>query len=527
MNNKNNYKVMEMADLFEFEEVFDNINDVLILNDTNGRLLKVNQKAIEFLGYSKNNLLEMNVRDFEKDFNQLHFEKRIAALLQEKKYTFNTTLITNSGKCLNVEFDSKLLNSKGSPIVYNFIKNNSTNLMDENEFGPSEQQDVLFETILNKVPTALFTFDNGINLQRINNIGKNYFNVDLSDDILKGQSLKKLFQHIQVVAPFNAIDNELIPNSSLFNYIETTIHKKQEYDKEELILFINEKGKSTKKICLFSTTLIKQNGSTIYLATIDDFTERKKNEDLLAEYKAKATECKRLKTAFLHNISHQIRTPLNGILGFIALLEEMESDFCVSKQLQYTSIIKKSSHRLLHTMTDIVKASQLNSKVYEIEKNEINVIDVITYVEKEIAKAYYDSNVNFSYHIDSLLATAIMETNFNELCQVLLQLLSNAFKFTQIGSVQLIVENQEENILFTIKDTGIGINNTELDTIFEPFRQLNFTEKNAIQGNGLGLTLCKEIISLLGGSIEVTSVLNGGSSFFFTLPKKTEKVHSA
>ncbi|MBT8318325.1 MAG: PAS domain-containing sensor histidine kinase [Lutibacter sp.] len=531
INNRNINKRIEPEDLLKFDEDFDSNNNVLILNDTNGRLLKVNQKAIDFLGYSKNSLLEMNIKDLEKDFNQLNFEKRIAVLLQHKQYRFNTTLIANCGKSLEVEYDSKLLNSNGSPIVYNFIKKNSIDLMYENELKASsiklKEQDILLDSIFNNATNVLFIFDTNFKLQRINNAGKNYFKCHLSNDKLKGAPLINLLQHIKTIDPTMTIDNELIPISSLFQCIENTIHKKQEYDEEELTFKIIEKDKLVKKTCLLSTSLLKQNGDTIYLATLNDITAKKHLEDTAIEMKKNVEECNRLKTAFLHNVNHQIRTPMNGILGFTSLIEELESDFSLEKQLKYASLIKKSSNRLFHTIKDIIKVSMLDAKSYAFQKNKISLIDVLTFVEKEITKTYDDSTINFSCNVDPSLATTSIESNFDELCQVLIQLTSNAFKFTQGGSVCLFVKNQEENILFTVKDTGIGIKATELESIFEPFRQLEFTEKNAIEGNGIGLTISKEIINLLGGTLKVSSVLNEGSSFFFTLPKINIKAQSA
>ena len=239
--------------------------------------------------------------------------------------------------------------------------------------------------------------------------------------------------------------------------------------------------------------------------------ERQQNEDELISARDKAQESDRLKTAFLANMSHEIRTPLNGIVGFSSLA--MEDSYSEDQKKHFSKMISYNSQLLINLINDILDLSKIESGLIEI-KNEAknidllcnNIIDIkMLSVSKGVELLYQKKVENLHCMVDE-----------NKLMQVLLNLLSNAMKFTETGSIEVGYELVEQNkfILFFVKDTGIGISEESLSNVFDRFTKLN----RHIQGSGLGLAICQAIVESQGGKIWVESTKGEGSTFFFTIP---------
>lgn len=246
-------------------------------------------------------------------------------------------------------------------------------------------------------------------------------------------------------------------------------------------------------------------------------------EKQLLEAKSKAEEADQLKLSFLANMSHEIRTPLNAIVGFSQFLGEM---FSSNKEVDsFTTIISENSERLLKTITDIIDVSKIESGQFALIMKETNlnkIIDqAIEYGNKRI-KFYKKENKNydtrFISNISEVSSDQILNTDPYKLLQVLEHLIDNATKFTYNGHVKLTFSKNNKGIDFSIIDTGIGIEEDELENIFAKFTQIQENLTQLHSGTGIGLTICKEIISKLGGEIKVKSIKSKGSSFSFSLP---------
>jgi signal transduction histidine kinase len=257
-------------------------------------------------------------------------------------------------------------------------------------------------------------------------------------------------------------------------------------------------------------------GLSLLLYLIINIADRKRYEKALMDAKAKAEESNRLKTAFLNNISHEIRTPLNGILGFTEMMVENGIDAEQSKA--YKEIIHTSSNQLLSVISNVLELSKIQScqleKVineFDVEKVLVNVIDSYTLEIKEkgllLVKKFpkIKSNVN-------------IKTDEAKFRQTLHYLLNNAIKFTKIGSVEVGYTEKENEYLFYVKDTGIGIKPENYKNIFKYFNQEDPTMTRNYGGLGVGLSISKSYIDLLGGTIWFESESGKGSTFYFTLP---------
>jgi PAS domain S-box-containing protein len=251
------------------------------------------------------------------------------------------------------------------------------------------------------------------------------------------------------------------------------------------------------------------------LGNYHNISDRKKMECDLVSAKEKAEESDRLKTAFLQNMSHEIRTPLNSICGFSEMLS---NDITDDKRTHFTGIILSSSHQLLSIVNDILTVSALETKqeFLNIEKVCINtiLIELQTIFNQQANK----KAVSFDTVKSLTNQHSEIFTDKPKITQILTNLISNAVKFTHKGTIQFGYYQNNGELQFFVKDTGIGIDKNKVEIIFNRFVQADDTIRQDFGGTGLGLSICRGFVDLLGGKIWAESELGKGSTFYFTIP---------
>ena len=240
-----------------------------------------------------------------------------------------------------------------------------------------------------------------------------------------------------------------------------------------------------------------------------DITNLQNIEQELIKARIKAEQSDRLKSAFLANMSHEIRTPLNAIVGFAHLVTETTN---ASEQREYFSIINKNCDLLLKQINDILDLSKIESGRLNYNVSEVELRDICQ-------EAYVVQSLKMTSDVALLYNSVAMPSvrlwiDPHRVEQVLLNLLSNAIKFTSKGFISLFYEVEDMFVRVSVMDTGIGISEEKLESVFERFVKLD----DFYQGAGLGLPICKMIVEQLGGEIGVRSELGKGSTFWFTLP---------
>jgi len=249
--------------------------------------------------------------------------------------------------------------------------------------------------------------------------------------------------------------------------------------------------------------------------------DRKKAEDNLITALKKAEESDRLKTSFLHNMSHEIRTPMNGILGFTNLL--LEPGLTGEEQHNYIDVIKVSGDRMLNTINDLLNISLIESNQVKIAVSEVNVNEqnknLYTFFKPEAEK----KGIQLSYKNTLPEHEAIIKTDSVKIYAILSNLIKNAIKYSDEGTIEFGYKKKEKNLEFFVKDTGIGIPKDRQQAIFDRFVQADIEDIRAYEGSGLGLSISKAYVKMLGGKIWVESREGKGSQFYFTIPYNTKR----
>jgi PAS domain S-box-containing protein len=288
--------------------------------------------------------------------------------------------------------------------------------------------------------------------------------------------------------------------------------------------FYNKKknGELYIESAIISPILNKHGEIAYFVAVKEDITEKKMMLEDLIKAKEKAEESDKLKTAFLNNISHEIRTPFNGVLGYLSILQHEE--LSQKEKDEYIGIINNSAYRLMNTINDIVEISQIQSGQMGLVNQDISIKNVaeeqfIRFKSEAIRKGL---TYLLTFNLPDELV--LISTDGLKLKTVLYNLIDNALKFTSFGSVELNISKTGDFFKFTITDTGIGIPENKKPTIFDRFMQVDTSKTRLFEGLGLGLSISKAYVEMMNGEIWVDSEVDKGSTFCFTIPHQCTSI---
>ena len=238
--------------------------------------------------------------------------------------------------------------------------------------------------------------------------------------------------------------------------------------------------------------------------------ERAREKALMA-----AENLARVRSEFLANMSHEIRTPLNGVLGFAEI--GFRNAYEGEKAQAAFAKIRSSGTRLLGVINDVLDFSKVEAGKMTIEQTEVSLAETIDHAVELVADRAKAKRIDLHVELAPNLPQSCMSDPLR-MGQILLNLLSNAVKFTEQGSVRLLASREDEQLVFTVTDTGIGIDEDQQEQLFNPFQQADGSTTRKFGGTGLGLAICKRLLELMGGNVSVESALGVGSTFRVRLP---------
>jgi PAS domain S-box-containing protein len=280
----------------------------------------------------------------------------------------------------------------------------------------------------------------------------------------------------------------------------------------ELITISGEKV----PVLMNSTAVRDENGNILHgRSVLQDITKLKQTEEELLFAKDKAEESDKLKSAFLANMSHEIRTPMNGILGFSQLLSDR--DISDQERDKYIVAIDKSTHQLLHIITDILDISKIEAKQETILRTSFNLNELLDEIIIFFSPMANQKKLSLLYVKNPSFDELKIISDPMKLRQVLTNLIGNAVKFTEKGTIELKVKSSDDKIYFSVQDSGIGIDPILHNVIFDRFRQVELTYSRKYGGTGLGLSLAKSYVEMMGGTIGLNSAPGKGSTFIFDI----------
>ncbi|MCV6636105.1 ATP-binding protein [Candidatus Albibeggiatoa sp. nov. NOAA] len=376
-----------------------------------------------------------------------------------------------------------------------------------------QEKEIVLRSVINNIPDLVFWKDKNSVYLGCNEAFANIHHIHDIHEIV-GKTDADLVWH-DLADQFYEDDKKVIQSNQSSLYVEEKI---PHFDKEN-----NFYWAEISKIPLHDT----HNQVTGILCLFRDITERKQTEQALLKAKEAAEMANHSKSVFLANMSHELRTPLNGILGYAQILQRDEG--LTNHQKEGVGIIYRSGSYLLTLINDILDLAKIEAGKVELYPTDVNFDEFMQEVSDLFHIRAQQKHIAFNYEPLSYLPRGI---RVDEKClrQVLINLLGNAIKFTEHGGVTLKLDYHDNKMLFCIEDTGIGIAEKDIGSIFKPFHQVSDTLHKS-EGTGLGLSITQRLVKAMGGQLEVSSEIGKGSIFWFELELddvsyliKTEKV---
>jgi PAS domain S-box-containing protein len=467
-----------------------------------GRFIDVNRAFLKASGYEIMEVIGQTSTElqFFKDKNfRSKFKEEISESTSIMSYPI--VLVNKFGDERICELSADVITINGEKVILNVILDKTEQIQDVKKKIASEKR---FKDLLSQIELFAVILDKNANILYCNEYLRRrtgYSNIDL---------LNKNWFSI-----FNA-NNKWQERNRLY----TKRIRSGKIDARHDILMIVKSGK--RRIIRWNNTILRnENDEIVGVASIGrDITESTKNLKALKQAKQKAEEADKIKSVFLANMSHEIRTPLNGILGFTELLKFTNDN---EQRNKFLDIINSNGKLLLSLISDIIDIAKIEANQIKIIPVEFNLNELMNNLHYQYENSGYSvrkPNIELFVNLDESLNDKQIVFDESRLKQILTNLLNNAYKFTEKGSISFGYSREEDMLRFYVSDTGRGIAKDHQQAIFNQFWQVQVSDSKVHGGTGLGLAISKALVNRMKGSIGLESEVGKGSEFWFTIPLK-------
>ncbi|MCK9452511.1 MAG: PAS domain S-box protein [Bacteroidales bacterium] len=468
----------------------------ILITDLNGNIEYVNPWISEITGYLPGELIGKNPRVFSSGHTPAETYVQMYQNLKKG--------LVWQGEFLNKKKNGSLFWEKViiGPVIsdmgvithYLAVKEDISLVKELSE--SLKENEKRYKNLFQNNPLPMFIYDNDtLGLVEVNNVAIEKY----------GYSIEE-FQQITI--------KDLHPPAQLARLEE---HIKNTSEKYRYSADWQHKSKSGEifDVEIVSHVIPSKEHQQLRLVLVNDITEKLKAENTLIQAKAMAEASDRLKTNFLNNISHEVRTPLNGIMGASSLLDDMQSD---SDFTELVEIIHESSDRLIQTITDFMDISLLTSGNMEVYRKPFDFREMFEFLMLKFKNRLSEKAIELEHFIPETNAPIKLNTDQELLSKAIGHLLLNAFKFTNQGKIFAAYKLRNNQLEIEVRDTGIGIAKENFDKIFEYFTQEDQSSIRRFEGSGLGLSIVSGIMKLLDGKVKMESEMGVGSCFTLILP---------
>ncbi len=494
--------------LLFFENAIQESSEGIAWVNKDATLIYFNQRYCELTGYNKADLATKKIYEFDANFTETMWKAHWQEMLEKHSMSLETEFKGEDGKIRTVELRLKLTEYNGEKLINALVldvsvRKESQTKITENSF------------ILEKV-------------QSIAQIGYWELNL-LKDTIYWSQETRRIHEVNDDYIPgletgINFFDEKSRP--IIAEKVKRAIENGESFDVQ---LRINSAKGNLKWVRSVGKAQFHEGKAIKLVGVFQDISKEVELRESLEEKRIQAEEASKAKNRFLSAMSHEIRTPLNGIIGAAYLLQNKKPK---PEQLEYISMLNDSSLHLLSLVDNVLDFGKIEEGKIELENINFDLKQLVTNTIHPWKIQTEDKGLNFMFEYSDELSKSYIGDP-TRIRQILTNLLSNALKFTKTGHIKIKINKHSNNnntdseaIEFIVEDTGIGISEEHINTVFEDFTQADSSITRKFGGSGLGLTITQELVKLMGSEIHLTSELKKGSKFSFilTLPLGKDEV---
>lgn len=491
-----------------FRLIFHKSNDFIFLSEimknNTDKIIEANDVTSKALGYSHKELHNLSHYDLiSPKCNSC--SDMIDVLLENGTLIREAIYRTKEERDFSVEVNANLFDLHGRKVILSIARDITERKEAEAALRDSEER---FRNIYNNATIGIYRTSAEGEILMANPAIIDMLGFENYEELVESNNIKNVYGKTESRTKFTMLAEQ----QNVISGFEAVWIKKNGDE-----IFVRESARVVRN----------DEGKLVYYeGVVEDITNWKKTELALIKAKEKAEESDRLKSEFLAQMSHEIRTPINTIMNFTSLLR-MEMEDSLSEDLSGSfNSIENAANRLLRTIDLVLNMSDIESGTYEARPDYLNVLeDILSPVFSEFARAAKIKNLDLNL-IKNTEDSKVFGDNYT-ITQIIANLVDNAIKYTDTGSVEIILNNRKENLEICIKDTGIGIAKEYLPKLFQKFSQEEQGYTRRYEGNGLGLALVKEYCEINRAEITVVSKKGEGSCFNILLPRKSAEIKKA